>query len=115
MTDGEGNTTWYAYILSWQLAKVTDALGNETEYQYDAGDQLIELLQYGTEGSLKEEDEVFGMDTDLLETEWKKPAVPDHPLYKRPMGADYRNHGCFGAGVMIRKDSSLASWIRKGI
>ena len=30
MTDGEGNTTRYAYTLSGQLAKVTDALGNET-------------------------------------------------------------------------------------
>ena len=69
MTDGEGNTTRYAYTLSGQLAKVTDALGNETEYQYDACDRLIEIRQYGAEGSLKEDTEVSGMDTDLLEAE----------------------------------------------
>ena len=69
MTDGEGNTTRYAYTLSGQLAKVTDALGNETEYQYDACDRLIEIRQYGAEGSLKEEVEGSGMDTDLLEAE----------------------------------------------
>ena len=69
MTDGEGNTTRYAYTLSGQLAKVTDALGNETEYQYDACDRLIEIRQYGAEGSLKEDTEGTGMDTDLLEAE----------------------------------------------
>ena len=69
MTDGEGNTTRYAYTLSGQLAKVTDALGNETEYQYDVCDRLIEIRQYGAEGSLKEEAEGSGMDTDLLEAE----------------------------------------------
>ena len=69
MTDGEGNTTRYAYTLSGQLAKVTDALGNETEYQYDACDRLLEIRQYGTEGSLKEDTEGSGMDTDLLEAE----------------------------------------------
>ena len=69
MTDGEGNTTRYAYTLSGQLAKVTDALGNETEYQYDACDRLIEIRQYGAEGSLKEDTEESGMDTDLLEAE----------------------------------------------
>ena len=69
MTDGEGNTTRYAYTLSGQLAKVTDALGNETEYQYDACDRLIEIRQYGAEGSLKEDTEGSGMDTDLLEAE----------------------------------------------
>ena len=69
MTDGEGNTTRYAYTLSGQLAKVTDALGNETEYQYDVCDRLIEIRQYGAEGSLKEEVEGSGMDTDLLEAE----------------------------------------------
>ena len=69
MTDGEGNTTRYAYTLSGQLAKVTDALGNETEYQYDACDRLIEIRQYGAEGTLKEETEVSGMDADLLEAE----------------------------------------------
>ena len=53
MTDGEGNTTWYAYTLSGQLAKVTAALGNETEYRYDVCDRLIEIRQYGAEGSLK--------------------------------------------------------------
>ena len=69
MTDGEGNTTRYAYTLSGQLAKATDALGNETEYQYDACDRLIEIRQYGAEGTLKEETEVSGMDADLLEAE----------------------------------------------
>ena len=69
MTDGEGNTTRYAYTLSGQLAKVTDALGNETEYQYDACDRLIEIRQYGAEGSLKEDTEGSGMDTDFLEAE----------------------------------------------
>ena len=69
MTDGGGNTTRYAYTLSGQLAKVTDALGNETEYQYDACDRLIEIRQYGAEGSLKEDTEGSGMDTDLLEAE----------------------------------------------
>ena len=33
--------------LTGQLAKVTDALGNETEYTYDETDQLIEIRQYG--------------------------------------------------------------------
>mgnify|MGYP000535575228 CR=1 FL=1 len=37
----------YAYTLSGQLAKVTDALGNETQYRYDACDRLIEICQYG--------------------------------------------------------------------
>ena len=69
MTDGEGNTTRYAYTLSGQLAKVTDALGNETEYQYDVCDRLIEIRQYGAEGSLKENTEGSGMDADLLEAE----------------------------------------------
>ena len=69
MTDGEGNTTRYAYTLSGQLAKVTDALGNETEYQYDACDRLIEIRQYGAEGSLKEEVERSGMDAEFLEAE----------------------------------------------
>lgn len=62
MTDGEGNITRYAYTLSGQLAKVTDALGNETEYRYDVCDRLIEIRQYGAEGSLKE-------DIELLEAE----------------------------------------------
>ena len=69
MTDGEGNITWYAYTLSGQLAKVTDALGNETEYQYDVCDRLIEIRQYGAEGSLKGDTEVSGMDAELLEAE----------------------------------------------
>ena len=69
MTDGEGNITRYAYTLSGQLAKVTDALGNETEYQYDVCDRLIEIRQYGAEGSLKEDTEVSGMDAKLLEAE----------------------------------------------
>ena len=69
MTDGEGNTTRYAYTLSGQLAKVTDALGNETEYQYDVCDRLIEIRQYGVEGSLKDDTEVSGMDAELLEAE----------------------------------------------
>ena len=69
MTDGEGNTTRYTYTLSGQLAKVTDALGNETEYQYDVCDRLIEIRQYGAEGSLKEEAEASGMDAELLEAE----------------------------------------------
>ena len=69
MTDGEGNITRYAYTLSGQLAKVTDALGNETEYRYDVCDRLIEIRQYGAEGSLKEDTEVSGMDAKLLEAE----------------------------------------------
>ena len=69
MTDGEGNITRYAYTLSGQLAKVTDALGNETEYQYDVCDRLIEIRQYGVEGSLKDDTEVSGMDAELLEAE----------------------------------------------
>ena len=69
MTDGEGNTTWYAYTLSGQLAKVTDALGNETEYRYDVCDRLIEIRQYGAEGSLKGDTEVSGMDAEFLEAE----------------------------------------------
>ena len=69
MTDGEGNITWYAYTLSGQLAKVTDALGNETEYRYDVCDRLIEIRQYGAEGSLKGDTEVSGMDAKLLEAE----------------------------------------------
>ncbi len=44
-----------------------DALGNETEYQYDACDRLIEIRQYGAEGSLKEEAEVSGMDALLTD------------------------------------------------
>ena len=99
MTDGEGNTTRYAYTLSGQLAKVTDALGNETEYQYDVCDRLIEIRQYGVEGSLKDDTEVSGMDAELFgsrETEWKKPAVSDHPLYQRPAGTGHRNCRCTG-------------------
>ena len=69
MTDGEGNITWYAYTLSGQLAKVTDALGNETEYRYDVCDRLIEIRQYGAEGSLKGDTEVSGMDAEFLEAE----------------------------------------------
>ena len=69
MTDGEGNTTWYAYTLSGQLAKVTDALGNETEYRYDVCDRLIEIRQYGAEGSLKGDTEGSGMDAEFLEAE----------------------------------------------
>ena len=88
MTDGEGNTTWYAYTLSGQLAKVTDALGNETEYQYDVCDRLIEIRQYGADGSLLTQQEE--------ETEWKKPKAPDHPLYQRPAGTGHRNDGCTG-------------------
>ena len=59
----------YAYTLSGQLAKVTDALGNETEYRYDVCDRLIEIRQYGAEGILKEDTEVSGMDAKLLEAE----------------------------------------------
>ena len=69
MTDGEGNITRYAYTLSGQLAKVTDALGNETEYRYDVCDRLIEIRQYGAEGSLKGDTEVSGMDAEFLEAE----------------------------------------------
>ena len=59
----------YAYTLSGQLAKVTDALGNETEYRYDVCDRLIEIRQYGAEGILKEDTEVSGMDAKPLEAE----------------------------------------------
>ena len=59
----------YAYTLSGQLAKVTDALGNETEYRYDVCDRLIEIRQYGVEGSLKDDTEVSGMDAKPLEAE----------------------------------------------
>lgn len=69
MTDGNGNTTRYAYTLSGQLAKVTDALGNETEYQYDVCDRLIEIRQYGEDGSLKDGADITGMDGELLEAE----------------------------------------------
>ena len=57
------------YTLSGQLAKVTDALGNETEYRYDVCDRLIEIRQYGAEGSLKGDTEVSGMDAEFLEAE----------------------------------------------
>ena len=99
MTDGEGNITRYAYTLSGQLAKVTDALGNETEYQYDVCDRLIEIRQYGAEGSLKGDTEVSGMDAKLLEAErqnGRKTVVPDHPLYQRPAGTGHRNCRCTG-------------------
>ena len=71
MTDGKGHTTRYAYTLSGQLLKVTDALGNETRYRYDACDRLTEIRQYGAEGSLKGDTEVSGMDEALLEAEKK--------------------------------------------
>ena len=34
--------------------------------------------------------------TGSRETEWKKPAVPGHPLYKESAGTGHRNHGCPG-------------------
>ncbi len=52
VTDGEGNVTGYEYTYSGQLRKVTDALGNETEYSYDLCGRLIEIRQYGADGSL---------------------------------------------------------------
>ena len=70
MTDGLGNTTRYEYSFSGQLTKVIDALGNETEYTYDVCDRLVEIKQYGEEGSLETHPtEENGMDTDLLEAE----------------------------------------------
>ena len=52
------------------VAKVIDALGNETEYSYDVCDRLVEIRQYGEEGSLKiHPAEESGMDADLLEAE----------------------------------------------
>ena len=59
ITGSEGDKKSYTY----------DALGNETEYQYDVCDRLIEIRQYGAEGSLKEDTEETGMDADLLEAE----------------------------------------------
>ena len=99
MTDGEGNITRYAYTLSGRLAKVTDALGNETEYQYDACDRLIEIRQYGAEGSLKEDTEGSGMDTDLLEAEKQngRNRLCQVTRYTRNLaGTGHRNHGCPG-------------------
>ena len=69
MTDGNGNTTRYGYTLSGQLTKVTDTLGNETEYRYDVCDRLIEIRQYGEDGSLKDGADITGMDGELLEAE----------------------------------------------
>ena len=59
ITGSEGERKSYTY----------DALGNETEYQYDVCDRLIEIRQYGVEGSLKDDTEVSGMDAELLEAE----------------------------------------------
>ena len=72
MTDGNGNTTAYEYSLSGQLTKVTDALGNETEYRYDVCDRLVEIRQYGEDGSLEDgnkEWDARGMDADLVQAE----------------------------------------------
>ena len=69
MTDALGNCTRYGYSLTGQLTKVTDALGNETEYSYDVCDRLIEIRQYGEDGSLKEGADIAGMDKELLEAE----------------------------------------------
>ena len=121
MTDGEGNITRYAYTLSGQLAKVTDALGNETEYRYDVCDRLIEIRQYGAEGILKEDTEVSGMDAKLLEAERqngrngcaRSPVIPEtcgDRSQKLSMHWDRRK-----PTPMIKKDSSLENWIRKGI
>ena len=42
---------------------------HETEYRYDVCDRLIEIRQYGAEGSLKGDTEVSGMDAEFLEAE----------------------------------------------
>ena len=77
MTDGKGNVTKYEYTYSGQLKKVTDAFGNETEYSYDLCDRLIEIRQYGADGSLLTQQEETGqenlstwcLDPELLEAE----------------------------------------------
>lgn len=69
MTDALGNCTRYGYSLTGQLTKVIDPLGNETEYSYDVCDRLIEIRQYGEDGSLKEGADISGMDEELLEAE----------------------------------------------
>ena len=62
MTDVYGNKTCYEYSLTGQLTKVTDALGNETVYAYDLCDRLIEIRQYGEEGTCH----LTGYQRDLL-------------------------------------------------
>ncbi|MDD3361691.1 MAG: DUF6531 domain-containing protein [Hespellia sp.] len=69
MVDGLGNMTRYEYTLTGQLSKVMDALGNETEYTYDVCDRLIEIRQFGEDGSLKEGADTSGMDEQLLQAE----------------------------------------------
>ena len=77
MTDGNGNMTRYEYTYSGQLKKVIDAFGNETEYSYDLCDRLIEIRQYGADGSLLTQQEETGqenlstwcLDPELLEAE----------------------------------------------
>ena len=77
MTDGNGNMTRYGYTYSGQLKKVIDAFGNETEYSYDLCDRLIEIRQYGADGSLLTQQEETGqenlstwcLDPELLEAE----------------------------------------------
>ncbi len=69
MTDASGNRTRYEYSLTGQLMKVIDPLGNETEYSYDDCDRLIEIRQYGEDGSLKDGADTSGMDAELLEAE----------------------------------------------
>ncbi|OUN32465.1 hypothetical protein B5G27_15605 [Lachnoclostridium sp. An76] len=73
MTDGLGNRIRYEYSLSGQLTKVIDALGNETEYSYDVCDRLVEIRQYGEEGSL-ESREAGTSPTDAagIDEEWKE-------------------------------------------
>ena len=73
MTDGLGNRIRYEYSLSGQLTKVIDALGNETEYSYDVCDRLVEIRQYGEEGSL-ESRETGTSPTDAagIDEEWKE-------------------------------------------
>ena len=75
MTDGLGNRTRYEYSLSGQLTKVIDALGNETEYSYDVCDRLVEIRQYGEEGSLESREagtsptDAAGIDEEWMEAE----------------------------------------------
>lgn len=48
MTDTNGNTIYYEYSVSGKLTRVTNQMGNRTEYMYDKADRLIYLCQHGT-------------------------------------------------------------------
>ena len=96
-------------------------LENETEYQYDVCDRLIEIRQYGAEESLKEDTEGSGMDADLLEAEKQngRKRLCQITRYTRDLRGQVTETvdalGQKETYTYDKKDSFLENWIRKGI